>query len=114
MTSPGWKARRIHRRPLLIIAGLPSSPGGDGIGWYTTRTLPPDAQICISESERTDKVADLSVTPETADLVWCVQTPNQTWFARRDGTSYFTGNTIQWATVGTIVSPNGVVFNISV
>ena len=96
-----------HRWPAVI-------PGGDGIGWYTTRTLPPDAQICISESERTDKVADLSVTPETADLVWCVQTPNQTWFARRDGTSYFTGNTIQWATVGTIVSPNGVVFNISV
>ena len=46
--------------------------------------------------------------------MWCVQTPNQTWFARRDGTCYFTGNTIQWATVGTIVSPNGVVFNISV
>lgn len=26
-------------------------------------------------------------------LVWCPRTPNQTWYARRDGTCYFTGNT---------------------
>lgn len=25
--------------------------------------------------------------------VWCPKTPNQTWFARREGTMYFTGNT---------------------
>jgi HK97 family phage portal protein len=25
--------------------------------------------------------------------VWCPKTPNSTWFARRDGTTYFTGNT---------------------
>ncbi|HET9967269.1 MAG TPA: hypothetical protein VFQ68_03470, partial [Streptosporangiaceae bacterium] len=94
-----------HRWPAV-------TPGTDRIGWYATRTLPPDAQLCISESERTDKVADLAATEETADLVWCVQTPNRTWYARRAGTSYFTGNTILWATVGALT--NVVVFNVTV
>jgi hypothetical protein len=38
----------------------------------------------------------------TADLVWCVQTPNKTWFARRDGTCYFTGNTVEQSTLQVI------------
>ncbi len=92
-----------HRWPVV-------TPGMDGIGWYTTQTLPQDAQLLISESERTDKVADLTATQETADLVWCVQAPNRTWFARRDGTCYFTGNTVIWATVGAVQA----VFNITV
>jgi hypothetical protein len=73
-----------------------ATPGADRITWHTTRTLPPDAQLLITESERTDKAADLAVTTATARLVWCVQTPNRTWYARRDGTRYFTGNTIIW------------------
>jgi hypothetical protein len=32
-------------------------------------------------------------------LVRCVQTPNRTWFARRNGTCYFTGNTIEQSTL---------------
>lgn len=35
------------------------------------------------------------VTKRTAPAVWCVQTPNRTWFARRNGTCYFTGNTVE-------------------
>jgi len=94
-----------HRWPAVI-------PGTDRIGWYTTQTLPQDAQLLISETERTGKVADLTATPETADLVWCVQTPNRTWFARRDGACYFTGNTIVWATPGG--GAVSAVFNITV
>jgi len=29
-------------------------------------------------------------------VVWCPRTPNQTWYARRNGTCYFTGNTHTW------------------
>jgi HK97 family phage portal protein len=42
------------------------------------------------------------VTQETADLVWCVQTPNRSWFARRNGTCYFTGNTVEQSTLQVI------------
>ena len=42
------------------------------------------------------------VSQETADLVWCVQTPNKTWFARRNGTCYFTGNTVEQSTLQVI------------
>jgi len=42
------------------------------------------------------------VSESTADLVWCVQTPNKTWFARRDGTCYFTGNTVEQSTLQVI------------
>jgi 2'-5' RNA ligase len=35
------------------------------------------------------------VSDEVTDLVWCVQTPNKSWFARRNGTCYFTGNTTE-------------------
>jgi hypothetical protein len=94
-----------HRRPAV-------TPGTDKISWHTTHTLPPDAQLCISETERTDKVADLAATPETADLVWCVQTPNRTWYARHAGTNCFTGNTVLWATVGALT--NVVIFNVTV
>ena len=94
-----------HRWPAIV-------PGADGIGWYTTSTLPPDAQLLISETERTDKVADLASAPGTAGLVWCVQTPNHTWYARRNDTTYFTGNTILWATVGALT--NVVIFNVTV
>ena len=80
-----------HRWPAVV-------PGEDGIRWYTTATLPPDAQLLISETDRTDKVADLTATPGSEDLVWCVQTPARTWLARLDGTCYFTGNTVQWGT----------------
>lgn len=34
-----------------------------------------------------------------ADLVWCVRTPNRSWFARRNGTCYFTGNTTEQSTL---------------
>ncbi len=59
-----------------------------------------------------DPAAGRSVAHQrkTADLVWCVQAPNRTWFARRDGTCYFTGNTVIWATVGAVQA----VFNITV
>lgn len=30
-------------------------------------------------------------------VIWCPVTPNQTWFARRRGSTYFTGNTSAWA-----------------
>jgi hypothetical protein len=36
------------------------------------------------------------------DLVWCVQTPNKSWFARRNGTCYFTGNTVEQSTLQVI------------
>ena len=42
------------------------------------------------------------VSRETADLVWCVSTPNKTWFARRNGTCYFTGNTVVQETISLI------------
>lgn len=29
--------------------------------------------------------------------IWCPVTPNQTWFARRKGSTYFTGNTSAWS-----------------
>jgi phage portal protein BeeE len=76
-----------HRWPAV-------APGAAEIAWYRTSTLPLDAQLLISETERTDKVADLAVRQETIDgPVWCPVTENKTWFARRDGTCYFTGNT---------------------
>lgn len=39
------------------------------------------------------------ISAETTDLVWCVQTPNKSWFARRNGTCYFTGNTTEQSTL---------------
>lgn len=42
------------------------------------------------------------VTRETTSLVWCVQTPNRSWFARRNGTCYFTGNTVEQSTLQVI------------
>jgi len=35
------------------------------------------------------------VSHGTEPLVWCVQIPNRTWFARRNGTCYFTGNMVE-------------------
>ena len=40
--------------------------------------------LYLSRSEKEDIVYD--------GLVWCPTTPNGTWFARREGTVYFTGN----------------------
>jgi hypothetical protein len=37
-------------------------------------------------------------------LVWCPRTPNQTWYARRDGTCYFTGNTHTISQANTLAS----------
>lgn len=42
------------------------------------------------------------VSEGTEPLVWCVQTPNKTWFARRNGTCYFTGNTVEQSTLQVI------------
>jgi len=42
------------------------------------------------------------ISRETTDLVWCVSTPNRTWFARRNGTCYFTGNTVEQSTLQVI------------
>ena len=42
------------------------------------------------------------VTDETANLVWCVSTPSKSWFARRNGTCYFTGNTVEQSTLQVI------------
>ena len=42
------------------------------------------------------------VTHEVTDLVWCVQTPNKSWYARRNGTCYFTGNTVEQSTLQVI------------
>lgn len=74
----------------------PAETPGAGISWHTTRTLPPDAQLLIGGTERTGKVKDLARAEETAALVWCVETPNRTWYARRNGTMYHTGNTVVW------------------
>lgn len=38
----------------------------------------------------------------TEPLVWCVQTENKSWFARRNGTCYFTGNTTEQSTLQVI------------
>jgi len=83
-----------HRWPAV------TAEGGDTIGWHTTSTLPPDAQLLASEGSRTGKVADFTAAEETTDLVWCVETPARTWYARRAGFRYFTGNTIQWSANG--------------
>jgi hypothetical protein len=83
-----------HRWPAV------TPEGGDTIGWHTTRTLPPDAQLITSGGHRTGKVADFTATEETAALVWCVETPARTWYARRADSCYFTGNTIQWSANG--------------
>ncbi len=42
------------------------------------------------------------VSEGTEPLVWCVQTPNKSWFARRNGTCYFTGNTVEQSTLQVI------------
>jgi HK97 family phage portal protein len=42
------------------------------------------------------------ITQDVTDLVWCVQTPNKTWFARRNGTCYFSGNTVEQSTLQVI------------
>lgn len=38
------------------------------------------------------------LTQEQARMVWCVTTPSHSWFARREGTTYFTGNTQEQGT----------------
>jgi hypothetical protein len=43
--------------------------------------------------ENTDEFIDEWVTYD--GTVWCPKTPNSTWFARRNGKSYFTGNTLR-------------------
>jgi len=44
------------------------------------------------------------VTDEVTDLVWCVSTPSKSWYARRNGTCYFTGNTVEMSTLQVIES----------
>lgn len=42
------------------------------------------------------------VSEGTEPLVWCVQTPNKSWFARRNGTVFATGNTVEQSTLQVI------------
>lgn len=56
---------------------------------------------------RTPNYNDHIRVSKTTDLVWCPRTENKTWMARRGGTTYFTGNTVQpWVTrTETVLSP---------
>lgn len=64
---------------------------GRNVGWYDTRVK--QRNFCglpRSTSARDDRPVKSYV--EYTGTVWCPTTPNGTWFARRDGKTYFTGN----------------------
>lgn len=77
---------------LAGISGTVRGPNSHGM-WYMSLQLSP---------WRKPRGHAEYVTRETADLVWCVQTPNRSWFARRNGTCYFTGNTVEQGTLQVI------------
>jgi hypothetical protein len=50
-----------------------------------------------------------SITRERyAGQVWCVRTPNATWLARRNGTVYFTGNSLVVCSHGSVYEGRGL------
>ena len=81
----------------LILSGRMVTRGeSDGGYWVsphnTVKISPPKADLLARKQRRAPQVTQQRYT----GLIWCPVTPNGTWFARRRGTTYFTGNSA-WA-----------------
>lgn len=81
-----------------ILAGYATSRREDMGGWSvsalkSTRVNPVKA---AEESRRIGSDGAIREVVEYTGTVWCPQTPNRTWLARRDGKTFYTGNSA-WA-----------------
>ncbi len=81
----------------LILAGIASSiVTRSNDGHHTVSVHKKTGTAVVRATEVARRVGSKSAVRETIEhdgIVWCPRTANGTWFARRDGTSYFTGNT---------------------
>ena len=62
-----------------------------GFKTWTTTTLRTAHSHAFGSARRPDR-DHAQLTRTTVDFVWCPETSNGTWLARRNGTIYFTGN----------------------
>lgn len=60
--------------------------------WTTSYDLTEDDLIIIDDNSTEEIHAETSSLMLYTGNVWCPTTPNRTWFARRNGKSFFTGN----------------------
>lgn len=95
---------------LLGIATGTTRINGVNSGWCTTlrtRTTANPHSSASGQGSTRAFVREIEVDGQ----VWCPSTPNKTWLARRDGTVYYTGNTIANGDVSgrkvTIAAQNG-------
>lgn len=71
----------------LTLLGVPYAQFHPAPGfWSTTTRRSPGVPL-------TPRIRDQIEVSSYTGTVWCPTTPNSTWFARRDGKTYFTGNT---------------------
>lgn len=97
-----------------ILAGYATSRREDMGGWSvsalkSTRVNPGKA---AEESRRIGPDGAIREVVKYTGTVWCPQTPNRTWLARRDGKTFYTGNsawTIDEASVKSHIVPLMVV-----
>ena len=73
---------------VLVLAGLPVRTRFQNDDMWRVN-IPVDRNICPMRAlNASDRSPEFRVEP----LVWCPQTKNGTWLARRDGCIYYTGN----------------------
>lgn len=88
----GWPTRRDHRyfryqhTPKLVKPGYKYGP--------VDLEVPTLTMSKVRESRQPVGVRgkDCRSVDEYTGIVWCPQTPNRTWFARHEGTVFYTGN----------------------
>lgn len=73
----------------LILSGRPVSFRRSGDGW---NCAPSQGRSTVQPMKSAGGQYDRETVSYTG-TVWCPVTENQTWFARRNGTVYYTGNT---------------------
>lgn len=64
-----------------------------GYATHTSKKCEGESYVCL-QNHRMVKSSMLETTEATTPIVWCVTTGLSTWVARRNGTTYITGNSI--------------------
>jgi hypothetical protein len=75
-----WQVTLWRKRTFNMVNAMEAGrrkPAGDGPGRFTIERV------------------------QHSGVIWCPRTPNMTWYARRNGTCYFTGNTHKFAILNT-------------
>ncbi len=77
----------------LILSGRTVTRGVSGDGHWVNPLRKRSTNPVAASAEARRKGRGVEVAQQRyTGTVWCPVTPNGTWFARRNGTSYFTGN----------------------